>query len=99
MTRINYWCYLQDNKITGKMEIRWGVVLFVGGQRKRQHTGTCCLFDEIYIETIRAEICYTCIYLDFAAICYQKIIIFIFVQIKISKFLQINISVRGTHRN
>ena len=26
------------------------------------HWEGCCLFDEIYIETIRAEICYTYIY-------------------------------------
>ena len=63
------------------------------------HWEGCCLFDEIYIETIRAEICYTCIYLGFAAIFYQKIIIFIFIQIKISKLLLINIFVRGTHGN
>ena len=81
------------------MEIRWGVVLFVGSQRKWQHTGMCCLFDEIYIETIRAEICYTHIYLDFTVIRPQKIIILIFLQIKISKFLLINIFVRGTHGN
>lgn len=61
------------------------------------HWEGCCLFDEIYIETIRAEICYTCIYLDFAAIFYQKIIIFIFAQIKISKLLLINNFVRRTH--
>lgn len=44
MTRINYWCYLQDNKITGKMEIQWGVVLFVGEQKKWQHTGKDAAF-------------------------------------------------------
>ena len=61
------------------------------------HWEGCCLFDEIYIETIRAEICYTYIYLDFIVIRPQKIIIFIFLQTEISKFLQINIFVRRTH--
>lgn len=61
------------------------------------HWEGCCLFDEIYIETIRAEICYTYIYLDFSVIHHQKIIILIFAQIKISKLLLINIFVRKTH--
>ena len=63
------------------------------------HWEGCCLFDEIYIETIRAEICYTYIYLDFIVIRHQKIIIFIFIQTEISKLLPINIFVRGTHGN
>ena len=35
---------MSDNKIKGKTKIQWGVVLFVGGQKKWQHTGKDAAF-------------------------------------------------------
>ena len=70
----------------------------MGGQSKGSIQGFAAKFKMKFIlKLLRAEICYTYIYLDFIVIRPQKIIIFIFIQIKISKLLLINIFVRRTH--
>ena len=74
-------------------------MLFARGQSKGSTLGHAAFLMKFILKLLRAEICYTCIYLDFIVICPQKIIIFLFLQIKISKLLLINIFVRGTHGN
>ncbi len=61
-------------------------MLFARGQSKGSTLGHAAFLMKFILKLLRAEICYTCIYLGFAVIFYQKIIIFIFVQIKIANF-------------
>ena len=88
-------------KIKGKWKFGGECCSLVGRTKGRQHTGkNAAKFKMKFIlKQYEQKACYTCIYLDFVAISYQKIIIFIFVQIKNSKFLLINIFVRRTHGN
>lgn len=44
MTRINYWCYLQDNKIKGKWKFGGEWCSLWGGYNKKQHTGKDAAF-------------------------------------------------------
>ena len=55
MTRINYWCYLQDNKITGKMEIQWGVVLFARGQSKGSTLGHAAFLMKFILKQLSSD--------------------------------------------
>ena len=86
---------LTGDRPTGRLHLGH----YVGSLKRRVELQNSGKFDEIYIETIRAEICYTYIYLDFIVIRPQKIIILIFLQTKISKLLLINNFVRRTHGN
>lgn len=97
MTRINYWCYLQDNKITGKWKFSGEWCSLWGGYNKKQHTGKDAAFLMKFILKQYEQKSATHVFIWILPLFAIKKLHFHFLQIKISKLLLINIFVRKTH--